>query len=114
MATLEDEATRGATLHYIGDEIGAAGWRLAGAMVHVPAAGAEEAALAAACGQPSTRHPAALVLLAAPVAARLPAPVLEAALAALSPLALVVPDTQGVVPAPDFTTRMRTQLGMEA
>ncbi|MBL8326793.1 MAG: hypothetical protein JNJ89_17710 [Rubrivivax sp.] len=103
-------------LHYIGDEIGAAGWRLAGATVQVPAAGHEAQALQAACSQ----HPGgaaqaggALVLLSAAVAARIDAAVLQPALAALSPLLLVVPDTQGDEPAPDIAARLRRQLGLD-
>jgi vacuolar-type H+-ATPase subunit F/Vma7 len=96
------------TLHYIGDEIGAAGWRLAGAVVHVPAAGAERGALDEA------RRQAELVLVASDVAARIEAPTLLAAVAALAPLVLVVPDTQGCVAAPDFATRLRVQLGLES
>lgn len=97
-----------AALHYIGDEIGAAGWRLAGAAAAVPEPGAERAALDAARGAD-----AALVLVAADVAARIDNAVLREALAALSPLVLVVPDTQGQVPLPDFAARLRMQLGLE-
>jgi vacuolar-type H+-ATPase subunit F/Vma7 len=96
-----------AALHYIGDEIGAAGWRLAGAAVAVPEPGAARAALDAA------RADAALVLVAADVAARIDTVVLREALAALTPLVLVVPDTQGQVPLPDFAARLRMQLGLE-
>ena len=49
---------------YIGDEVSAAGFRLAGAAVIVPAPGGETAALAAA------RADGAVVLIAADVAAR--------------------------------------------
>jgi vacuolar-type H+-ATPase subunit F/Vma7 len=94
-------------LHYIGDEIGAAGWRLAGAAVAVPEAGAERAALDTA------RADAALVLVAADVAARIDAAALREAVAALAPLVLVVPDTQGQLPLPDFAARLRMQLGLE-
>lgn len=96
-----------AALHYIGDEIGAAGWRLAGAAAAVPGPGAERAALDAA------RADAAFVLVAADVAARIDNAVLREALAALAPLVLVVPDTQGQVPLPDFAARLRLQLGLE-
>ena len=94
-------------LHYVGDEIGAAGWRLAGAATTVPAPGREQDALDAA------RAEGALVLVAADVAARLDGARLRDAVAALAPLVLVVPDTQGQVPQPDFAARLRIQLGLE-
>lgn len=96
-----------ALLHFIGDEIGAAGWRLAGAQVHVPAAGQETAALADARAQGE------LVLVSADVAARIDRSTLQQAMAALTPLLLVVPDTQAQVAVPDFVARLRLQLGME-
>ncbi|MBL8343364.1 MAG: hypothetical protein JNL30_17990 [Rubrivivax sp.] len=114
---------RAAALHYIGDEIGAAGWHLAGAAVHVPAPGAEGDALAgavhganhgAAPAAGAAAGPVALVLISAATAARVAEPQLQAALATLSPLVLVVPDTQGAVPPPDFAARLRAQLGLEA
>jgi vacuolar-type H+-ATPase subunit F/Vma7 len=93
---------------YLGDEVSAAGWRLAGAAVHTPAPGEEAAALAAACAQ------APLVLVSAAVAAGIAAPMLRAALLALSPLVLLVPDRQGRVPLPDLAARLREQLGLQA
>jgi vacuolar-type H+-ATPase subunit F/Vma7 len=96
-----------ALLHYIGDEIGAAGWRLAGAAVHVPARGAEAMALTEARAQGQ------LVLLSAEAAARVDAATLQQALAALTPLLLVVADTQGEAALPDFAAQLRLQLGME-
>ena len=93
---------------YIGDEISAAGYRLAGASVRVPARGGEAAALAAA------RTDADLVLVSAAVAARIDPGVLQAAAAALAPLVAVVPDPQGEVALPDLASRLRAQLGLEA
>lgn len=92
---------------YLGDEASAAGYRLAGAHVLVPAAGGEAAALAQACTE------APLVLLSAAVAARIPAAALQAARAASQPLLLVVGDLVGDVAAPDLPQRIRSQLGME-
>jgi hypothetical protein len=40
------------------------------------------------------------------------APQLRAALAALQPLVLIVPDAQGEVARPDLAARLRGQLGM--
>jgi vacuolar-type H+-ATPase subunit F/Vma7 len=96
-----------ALLHYVGDEIGAAGWRLAGAQVHVPARGAETAALTQALAQ------AQLVLLSADVAQRVESATLQQAATALTPLLLVLPDTQGRTAAPALAARLRLQLGME-
>jgi hypothetical protein len=96
-------------LHYVGDEIGAAGWRLAGAVVHVPAAGREGAALAAALAV------GRLVLISAAAAARLDAGELRRALAGSArgaALALVVPDPQGLAALPDLASRLRAELGM--
>jgi vacuolar-type H+-ATPase subunit F/Vma7 len=93
---------------YLGDEIGATGYRLAGAQVRVPAPGAETAALQQACGR------AALVLVAASAAARIDGAVLQRALCALAPLVLVVPDALGTTPLPDLAARLRTQLGLQA
>jgi len=93
---------------YIGDEVSAAGFRLAGARVSVPDEGAEAAALADA------RAAAPLVLVSAAIAARIPEGEMAKALAALAPLTLIVPDLAGTVPVPDVAARLRRQLGMEA
>jgi hypothetical protein len=93
--------------YYLGDEISAAGYRLAGARVAVPAPGEESAALEAARGA------APLVLVSAAVAARIPGPVMRGALTALSPLTLIVPDPAGDVAVPDVASRLRRQLGLE-
>jgi vacuolar-type H+-ATPase subunit F/Vma7 len=93
---------------YIGDEISAAGWRLAGVQVTIPAPGTETAALARA------REAAPLVLVSAAVAARIDAATLVAAAAALAPWVLVLPDPQGEVRRPALADRLRKQLGLEA
>lgn len=93
---------------YIGDEISAAGWRLAGARLAVPAPGEETVALAAACAA------APLVLVSAAVAQRMDAVALATACSALAPLVLVVPDPQGEVALPDLAARLRRQLGLDA
>lgn len=92
---------------YIGDELTAAGFRLAGAQVLLPAAGEEAASLARAQSE------AQLILLSADVAARIPREALDAALAALAPLTLVVPDLLGRQPVPDRVQRLRRRMGME-
>ena len=93
---------------YIGDEISAAGWRLAGARVAMPGPGEETAALNAACAG------APLVLVSAAVAVRMDAAALATAASALAPLVLVVPDPQGAVAPADLAGRLRAQLGLEA
>ncbi len=93
---------------YLGDEVSAAGYRLAGALVRTPHAGEEVAALAWA------RSQAPLVLLSSAVAAGIGDAVLRAALSTLAPLVLIVPDSQGDVPLPDLAARLRGQLGLEA
>jgi vacuolar-type H+-ATPase subunit F/Vma7 len=93
---------------YLGDEVTAAGYRLAGVQVHVPAPGEAGAAFAEARAQ------APLVLLSAAVAARIDAAQLRGALMALQPLVLIVPDARGEIPRPDLAARLRGQLGMEA
>jgi len=93
---------------YLGDEVSAAGWRLAGAAVRTPGPGEEASALAWARAQ------APLVLLSAAVAAGIGEPTLRAALSALQPLLLVMPDLHGAVPLPDLAARLRAQLGLDA
>jgi vacuolar-type H+-ATPase subunit F/Vma7 len=93
---------------YIGDEVTAAGYRLAGAQVRVPAPSEAGAALEEA------RALAPLVLVSAAIAAYIDAAQLRAALAALQPLVLIVPDSRGEVVRPDLAARLRGQLGMEA
>jgi vacuolar-type H+-ATPase subunit F/Vma7 len=92
---------------YLGDEVSAAGYRLAGARVSVPERGTEAAALAEACGS------APLILVSAAVAARIPEAAMRRALAALAPLTLIVPDLAGEAKVPDVAARLRQQLGLE-
>ena len=92
---------------YIGDELTAAGFRLAGAQILLPAVGEETASLGQA------QRDGQLILVCADIAARIPREPLEAALAALAPLTLVVPDLLGRQPKPDRAQRLRRQMGME-
>ena len=92
---------------YIGDEVSAAGFRLAGARVIVPSVGEEAAALA------SARSSATLILISADVATRIPAHDLASARAALAPLTLIVPDLREEIPMTDLATTLRRQLGLE-
>ncbi|NIR59499.1 MAG: Vacuolar H+transporting two-sector ATPase F subunit [Gammaproteobacteria bacterium] len=88
----------------IGDEISAAGFRLAGVVVRTPAA--EETADTLAWA----RARAPLVLITAGQARHLPRSTLEAALAATRPLVVVVPDVREHQSAPDLGARWRGQL----
>jgi vacuolar-type H+-ATPase subunit F/Vma7 len=91
---------------FIGDEVTAAGYRLAGVVPRVPERGGEAAAVEAACGE------ADLVLVTAEVAERMPAARLARLFAAVRPLLLVVGDAGGRVPAPDISARLRRQVGV--
>ena len=91
---------------FVGDEVTAAGFRLAGIGVRVPRPGGELAALLAACGE------ASVVLLGAACAATLPQPVLESALAGLAPLVVIVPDATGREPPADPAAKVRRLLGV--
>ena len=93
---------------YVGDEVSAAGYRLAGVRVRTPRPGEAATALAEACAQ------APLVLLSSAVAAGIGERPLRAALSAPAPLVVVVPDLEGAVPVPDLAARLRAQLGLEA
>lgn len=93
---------------FIGDELTAAGYRLAGATVFIVPPEESAAALAEAHGQ------ASLVLLAPAHARAIPAPALEAALAAIRPLTLVVDDVLEREAPPDLERLMRRALGVEA
>lgn len=93
---------------FIGDEVAAAGFRLAGAEVRVATPGGEAAAL------DSARASATLVMIDAAVATRLPPEVLRAAMRATAPLTVVVPDLQGEFDYPDLAARLHRQLGIDA
>jgi vacuolar-type H+-ATPase subunit F/Vma7 len=96
------------TAVYLGDEVSAAGYRLAGAQVQVPAAGDATGALTRACAQ------APLVLLSAALVEQIDPATLRAASTATSPLVLVVPDPQGAAMIPDLAGRLRRELGLDA
>lgn len=96
---------------YLGDEVSAAGWRLAGLRTWVPVAGADAQALEQALDE--ARAQSSLVLVSAAVAVHLDAARLASAMGALSPLVVVLPDPQGVATPPDLAARLRAQLGLE-
>ena len=90
---------------YIGDAVSAAGYRLAGLQVHVPA-GDVRPMIEQAC------RDAPLVLLGADVAARLPDTELDRLLSGVAPAVVVVPDIRAHADLPDIATRLRAQLGV--
>ena len=91
---------------FIGDEVSASGYRLAGLRVRVPGPDELAAALASACEE------APLVLISADIAGQLPDRQLESLLARVTPPVLVVPDVRGRAKLEDLATRMRRQLGV--
>ncbi len=92
---------------FLGDELSAAGYRLAGAVVRTPVAGEEASFFEWA------RREAPLVLVTAAIAARLPPGLFTRAYAAGQPLVLIVPDVRRHAVPPDLARRVRRQLGME-
>lgn len=94
---------------FIGDEITAAGYRLAGAQVMTPAHDPDT--IAAALKQAQTQ--AGFVLLTQEYAQALPAAALDAALAVLTPPLVIVPDARNRAPLADISARLRAQLGVE-
>lgn len=93
---------------YIGDEATAAGYRLAGAEVRVPAA--DEA------GEVFRRAldaGAELILLSAGLVASLPRDELDEALLGARPLVAIVPDAHGRHAPPDVARQVRFALGIE-
>jgi vacuolar-type H+-ATPase subunit F/Vma7 len=92
---------------YIGDELDAAGYRLAGADARVPRAGGEAECFDAA------RSEALLVLLGGATAARIPAESLEAALAAAAPLVMIVPQRRAGEERAGPAERVRRLLGAD-
>ena len=97
-----------AAVAFIGDELTATGFRLAGARVWiVPPEDAAEALRAA-------REDASLVLIAPAHAREVPGDELEAALRSFDPLTLVVDDVLERDVPPDLEQAMRSALGVEA
>jgi len=90
----------------IGDEVSAAGFRLAGVDVHVPDAAAAPGLFRRLSAE------ADLVLLTAEAAEWVPKEDLRRAMAEDRPLVLVIPDLRGRSRPPDLSAELRRQLGM--
>ena len=92
---------------YIGDEVSAAGFRLAGLRIRIPEESDYQQALDWAMDQ------GPLVLISAAVANEIPVQILDNYLSSISPAVVVVPDVHGNAPMPDLSTRLRRQLGVQ-
>ena len=91
---------------YIGDEVSAAGFRLAGLQVFTPLADDIMPAIQRACEQ------APLVLLSAATAQLVDATELDELLAGTKPAVAIVPDVHGSAPMQDLALRLKKQLGV--
>jgi len=92
---------------FIGDELSATGFRLAGLEVSSPPLGKVSLALAEA------RSSARAILITAAAASHMDKQELHKALIGVPPVA-IVPDICGAVRPPDLAQRLRTILGIEA
>jgi vacuolar-type H+-ATPase subunit F/Vma7 len=92
---------------FLGDEVTAAGYRLAGLEVRHPDPGEAEAALKAARDE----HPP-LILLTAELAQTIPAAELDRLIAAARPPIQLVTDAAGRVAMPDLAARIQTRVGV--
>lgn len=92
---------------FIGDELTAAGYRLAGVETIVPAPNEASAALHDARGR------ADLVIVTADLARHIAAPELDAALLAETPGLAIVPNVLFLSQPPDLAGRLRRILGID-
>jgi vacuolar-type H+-ATPase subunit F/Vma7 len=91
---------------FIGDEVSAQGYRLAGLQTLIPGEGDLLALVKLCCEQ------APLVLIDASVAQAIPAAALDALLTGLAPPVVIVPAVRGTAPMSDIATRLRRELGV--
>jgi vacuolar-type H+-ATPase subunit F/Vma7 len=92
---------------FLGDELSAAGYRLAGVDARLPLPGGE-----ADCFEKALKE-ARMVLVGSRCAQAIPPAALEAALALLSPLVMVVPDWDGTQLASAPANKVRRALGLD-
>jgi vacuolar-type H+-ATPase subunit F/Vma7 len=95
-----------ARVAFIGDEVSAVGFRLAGVDAHSPGPGEGPALFA------RLRGGAALILVTQEALAWVGEGAVQAALRAGRPLVLVIPDVRGRHQPPDIGASIRRQLGM--
>ena len=93
---------------FIGDELSAVGFRLAG--LEVPPLGEGETTTVLT----EARQSAGAILITAAAAAGVHKHELDGTLLALVPPAAIVPDILGAVPPPDLARRLKATLGIEA
>ena len=91
---------------FIGDEVSAAGFRLCGIDVHITD-GSDVIALI-----DKARERASLVLVSSSAVQDLNTAELDALLAGIEPVVVVVPDVRGLHEIPDIVPRIHQQLGM--
>ncbi len=91
---------------FIGNEVDAAGYHLAGLQIRTPSADQLLDAVQWA------RDHAPLVLISAELAQYLPASVVDSLLAGVTPPVVIVPTLHSRVPMPDLATRLRRELGV--
>ncbi len=94
------------TYAFIGDEVTAAGFRLAGAQVHSPPVQEIPTLFR------SLREHSELLILTAEAAANVPEALMQQTTAAGKPLLLVLPDARYRSRPVDLAALLRTQLGM--
>lgn len=92
---------------FIGDEVSAAGYRLAGVHVVCPNFGDVADIFTKAC------KTAEAVFITAEYAAHIPTGLLDDMIAGLSPLVMVVEDAHSTMPAQTIEDRARSVLGLE-
>jgi vacuolar-type H+-ATPase subunit F/Vma7 len=95
---------------FIGDEVSAAGYRLAGLNVTITDATMNTDRLQSLIRQACART--SLVLIGSESAIRLPQHELDALLSGTEPALVIVPDFRCSTPAPDLAARLHKQLGM--
>jgi vacuolar-type H+-ATPase subunit F/Vma7 len=95
---------------YVGDEITAAGFRLAGLETVVAGPGDAAEALRAALGDGRTE----CVLMSGALRDYVPPRELDAALESTAPLLALVPDVRGRGGPPDLARQVRNALGIDA
>jgi len=93
---------------FIGDEISAAGYRLAGAAVFSPSAKDVHKTFVKVSDE------ADVIMITAEAARHIPEPLMADALAATSPLVMVVEDVRARVSPPDLEKQMHAILGLDA